>query len=689
MDWLTLVAKLTLDKSAYEQGLNEAEQDAVKSGGKFSGALGKVGKIVGTVGKVAAGAIAAGSVAVGALAKQSVQAYAEYEQLSGGVKKLFGDASDTVMQFANDAYKTAGLSANEYMEQVTSFSAALINSLGGDTEAAAKSADVAMRAMSDNVNTFGTDMGAVQAAFQGFSKQNYTMLDNLKLGYGGTKTEMERLIADANEYAKANGQAADLSIESFADIVQAIELIQEKQGIAGTTAKEAATTIEGSFNTVKGAWTNLVAGFANPDADMDKLMDNLIVSIVGENEGEGLLNQLIPAVERALRGIGEFLVKAAPIIAEQLPNLMNAILPSLLQAATSLVAGLVQALPTILQVLIEQVPVIITTLIDAIVATLPLLVELGKNLLNSIWEGLHNAFPELFAAWDEFWTGLKEKLSSIWETIKNVVDFGIQFLAELFNVAFNLLTLPWQFIWQNFGDTITKAWNSINAFISNALSVISSTISTVWNAISSTISTVLNAISTTFSNVWNSISSFVSGIVDTIRNNISDKIEAAKSAVTDKLDAIKQKFTDIFDNIKSHVSGVVDWLKGVFDFHWELPHIKLPHFSIEGSFSLNPPSVPHFSIDWYKKAYDVPYLFTQPTIMPDGRGYGDGKGGEMVYGHENLMDDIKNAVKAVGQRVFAPVINIYTQKGQSNEEIAQYVMDIIKAEYDRSERVYA
>ena len=244
-------------------------------------------------------AIGAAATAVGVLVKKSVDAYGEYEQLAGGVKKLFGEeASAEVMKYANDAYKTAGMSANQYMEQATQFSAALINSLG-DQSAAAKQTDVAMRAISDNYNTFGGDIQNVQNAFQGFAKGQFNMLDNLRLGYGGTRGEMERLIADANEYAKANGMAADLSIDSFSDIVTAIDLVQQKQGIAGTTAAEAASTIQGSLNMTKAAWQNLVAGFANPDADLGQLMDNLVIAIVGDKQGKGLLNQIVPAIQKS------------------------------------------------------------------------------------------------------------------------------------------------------------------------------------------------------------------------------------------------------------------------------------------------------------------------------------------------------------------------------------------------------
>ena len=388
MDLFSLVARLKLDSSEYEKGMKEAGGDVAS----FSSGWAKAGK-------VAVAAIGAATVAVGALTKKSVEAYAEYEQLAGGVKKLFGEeASAEVMKYAENAYKTAGMSANQYMEQATSFSAALINSLDGDTSAAAKQTDVAMRAISDNFNTFGGDISNIQNAFQGFAKQNYTMLDNLKLGYGGTKSEMERLIADANAYAEANGMAADLSIDSFSDIVTAIDLVQQKQGIAGTTAKEAATTIEGSLNMTKAAWENLVAGFANPDADLDKLMDNLVTAIVGENEGEGLLNQILPAIERALEGIGQLLEKAVPILSEQLPPLIEGMLPSLIRAAVLLVTGLVSALPSILQVLVGQMPMVITLLVNALVQALPMIAEVAPQLILTLAQGIGQSLPTLVPA---------------------------------------------------------------------------------------------------------------------------------------------------------------------------------------------------------------------------------------------------------------------------------------------------
>lgn len=279
-------------------------------------------------------AFTAVAAAVVGFAKQAFDAYAQYEQLAGGVSKLYGTAGksieeyaasvgksvsevegeynrlqaaqDLVFKNANDAWKTAGMDANRYMEVATSFSASLINSLGGDTVAAAQQTDVAMRAISDNVNTFGTNADSVTQAFQGFARQNFMMLDNLKLGYAGSKEGMQQLIADANAYAAANGQAANLSIDSFSDIVTAIELVQEKQGIAGTTAREAATTIEGSITSLSAAWNNFVAGIGKEGVDLEPLVQNVVEAL------GNVVHNVVPVAGRIMAGLGSALLNAVP-----------------------------------------------------------------------------------------------------------------------------------------------------------------------------------------------------------------------------------------------------------------------------------------------------------------------------------------------------------------------------------------
>ncbi len=462
MDLFDLVATLSLDTSEYERKLDDSEA----KGGRFGGGLASAGK-------VAVAAVGAASAAVGALTKSSVEAYANYEQLAGGVKKLYGDAADEVMKYAEQGYKTSGMSANKYMELATSFSASLINSLNGDQQAAAAQTDVAMRSISDNVNTFGSDMASVQNAYAGFAKGQFNMLDNLKLGYGGTKAEMERLIADANEYAEANGMAADLSVESFSDIVTAIDLVQQKQGIAGTTAKEAATTIEGSFNMTKAAWENLVAGLANPDADMGQLMDNLIVAIVGDKEGEGLLNQLIPALERAVEGIGQFLEQAIPLLADKLPSLIETFLPVIIQAAVTLVSSIIKSLPKIITTLVKMMPKLIKMVIDGIVeaitSSVPTLINEAPQLVMAIATGLLQTIGTLISAGAQLISSLG---TAIWNGLSSAAQTAASYaqqipariksgLGSLYSAGVDLIQGLW--------NGIKAKWDALVSWFSNAV----------------------------------------------------------------------------------------------------------------------------------------------------------------------------------------------------------------------------
>lgn len=238
----------------------------------------------------------------------------------GGVETLFKDSSGTVLKYANNAYKTAGLSANEYMETVTSFSASLLQSLDGDTAKAAEKADLAITDMSDNANKMGTSMESIQTAYQGFAKQNYTMLDNLKLGYSGTKEEMQRLLDDAE---KLSGVHYDLS--SYSDLVDAIHVVQTEMGITGTTAKEASSTIQGSIGQMKAAWTNFLTGMADPDQDFDALLGNLIDSIVA------VVDNIIPRIAATLPRLVSGLMGIVSTLATYLPDILTQLLPALLQ----------------------------------------------------------------------------------------------------------------------------------------------------------------------------------------------------------------------------------------------------------------------------------------------------------------------------------------------------------------------
>lgn len=363
-----------------------------------------VGKLAVQAGKIAAKGIAAGVAGVGAIVGKSVTNYADYEQLVGGVETLFKGASSTVQKNANNAFKTAGLSANDYMETVTAFSASLIQSLGGDTQKAAEYAHTAIVDMGDNANKMGTDMSSIQDAYQGFAKQNYTMLDNLKLGYGGTQSEMKRLLKDAQAIS---GIKYDIS--SYADIVQAIHVIQENMDITGTTSKEASETISGSFASMKAAWSNMLTGLVVGGKTFDTCVDNLVKSAktFGKN--------IMPALEKALEGVGKLITELAPIIEKEIPGLIDTLLPPLIQAATSLVKGVIVALPDIVSTIAKELP----------------------EVLSQLWAGIKEAFGDIpgMKKMDGFFGKLNDWLRENGSIIKKVIPgiIGLVAAFKLFN----------------------------------------------------------------------------------------------------------------------------------------------------------------------------------------------------------------------------------------------------------------
>ena len=330
--------------------------------------------------------------AVAGVVQDAVEQYAEYEQLVGGVETLFKDSAGEVQDYARNAWKTAGMTANDYMDTAVSFSAALISGLEGDTEKAARVTDMAISDMSDNWNKMGSAPEAVMDAYAGFAKQQYTLLDNLKLGYGGTKSEMERLLADAESFSGVH-----YDIDNLADVYEAIHVIQGELGITGTTALEASSTISGSTAAMKAAWQNLVVGFADSNADLDSLINDVVTS------AETAFGNILPVVEQALAGLAGFVEQIAPMIAERLPALVETVLPGLLSAVSTLVTSLVSALPGVVSVLMEQAPVIIGTFINAILTAgttmMPEIVSMGVDMVISLATSLISSVGEIVAAY--------------------------------------------------------------------------------------------------------------------------------------------------------------------------------------------------------------------------------------------------------------------------------------------------
>ena len=408
-----LIVKITGDTSGLEKAF----------GSVASGA----GKMASAVGKSIAAATAAGAAAVGAITTQAVQNYAEYEQLVGGVETLFKDSAGIVEEYADNAYKTAGMSANQYMETVTAFSASLLQSVGGDTEAAAKSADMAITDMADNANKMGTSIESIQNAYQGFAKQNYTMLDNLKLGYGGTKEEMERLLADAE---KLSGVKYDIS--NLNDVFNAIHVIQTELGITGTTATEASSTIQGSAAAMKAAWSNMLTGIADENADFDSLVGNLVESVATFAEN------ILPRIEVALQGVGLLVQKLAPIIVEQLPGLIDAVLPPLLDAVTSLIDGIVAVIPELLPTLIEAFINATMTILQSVLEMMPDIIDAIVESFTIIIQAITDNLPMIL---DAIVQGLLLLVDAVSENLPQITEALVQGLITIVQAIIDSLPL--------------------------------------------------------------------------------------------------------------------------------------------------------------------------------------------------------------------------------------------------------
>lgn len=701
-----LFATLGLDSSEYEEGLGKAEGLA----GKFGSG---VAKMAGMAGKATVASIATATTAVAGLTKKSVDYYGEYEQMVGGVEKLFGDSADTVMKYSENAYKTAGMSANDYLESVTSFSAALIQGLDGDTEEAARIADLALTDMSDNFNTFGGDIGMVQNTYNGLMRQNFMMLDNLKLGYQGTAAEMARLINDSgvmgDEFVATADNVKDISFDKY---IEAIHVIQSEMNISGitaeeaaeaiangtmteeeamkamgTTAREAQTTLQGSFQTLSASWTNLVTGLSDPDADIGQLIENFVTS------AKNALGNLVPVITQALTSISQVITQLAPVIAEELPTLVQNVLPNLLTAVTTLVETAVTTISTVLPVLIEQLlPTLISagiTLITSLVSALPQILNILTAALPQVFGMLIPAIlgvlPTIIVCVVELVMAIATALSDNAQTIVDAVVALIETLVttlttpenltQLINVAITLIeTLATALIEATprliamipiiFFSLCEALYNNMDSILIAIGHILVSIGKSLFEGIGALmgmskqeVDDSLTAIGEVFLNGLNSMGEFFSSFGETLVTGVttvwesvttlfSDGMESAKTFVSDGLDGLSQLFTDIWDTIKTTVSTGIDAVLELFDFEWSLPDLKLPHLSVTGGEAPygigGKGSLPTFDIEWYAKAYDDAYMLNDATIfgMSGGNllGGGEKNGGEMIVGEQYFRD---------------------------------------------------
>ena len=568
MNLFNLFIKIGADTSGAEKGIDDVGKKTSSLGSKVSKGLGVTAKVVGAAVSAAAGGVAA-------LATAATKSYGDYEQLVGGVETLFKESQDAVMEYANNAYKTAGLSANEYMETVTGFSASLLQSLGGDTEEAAKYADMAITDMSDNANKIGTDMSSIQYAYQGFAKQNYTMLDNLKLGYGGTKEEMERLLSDAQ---KLSGVEYDIS--SYADVVDAIHVVQTEMGITGTTAKEAATTIQGSVSSMKSAWKNLVVGIADDNQDFDKLVNNFVDSAVTAG------NNLIPRIETSIKGVVKLVSSASQsIIPLAVDTIVNA-LPDVVSAGASLIGSLASAITNSLPTLFASAGDIVLELINGITAKAGDIVSSGATIVTDLADGISKFAVKLIPAVTALSYTLGEELSNP-STLSSIMNAALEIIMSLVNGFMNALPIIVQSAPVIIGNLVAGLIVMLPQIIDAGIEILMSLVNGILDTIPSLVAAIPTITIAIVNGILNNLDeiilaaiqitlSIAAGMIEAIPNMITQlpRIFLAivnafkefnwKSIGSDLLTGIWYGIKDKVEWLKGKVKGVVDKIKGWF-----------------------------------------------------------------------------------------------------------------------------
>lgn len=652
----SIVLNMNLNASGFARGIksvigsvknmNESMKDATNSASKMSSVMKGIGSGAIKVGKGLAVAGAAAATAVTALVSKSVGAFADYEQLTGGVETLFGaggrsveeyaqsvgksvsdiqgkydslmSAQNAVLENANKAYMTAGMSANEYMDTVTGFSASLISSLGGDTNKAADYANSALVDMSDNANKMGTDMESIKNAYQGFAKQNYTMLDNLKLGYGGTQEEMKRLLSDAE---KLTGQRYDIS--SFADITQAIHAIQTQMDITGTTAKEASTTISGSWGSLKAAFQNVLVGLTTGGDMFDQSLDALINTAVtfGQN--------IIPAIKGALSGVGYLIEGLAPVIGETIPPLINDLAPTLANSAVSLISSLVNGLTQNATQFSECLSNMIIVAVAGISTVVPQLLDAASKIVSNLMQGLTNSMPQIVNGAVTLIEGLVNGLvnnipllimgavqlvaslaNGLIENLPRIIDAGVNLITGIISASYSMMpqiiqtgvqlvvnlaiglvqaipqlitALPqitgsivngfMSINWFDLGLQLIKSiWEGIKSIGSEMWNGVKEKTSELWGGVKNVVSEKLNNIKSTYDahgrGLKGATFAAIEGVkeyyrtgYDAINQLTGGKLGEVVNAVGEKMEVVKGKFSEAFGNVKNTVMTIFENIK--------------------------------------------------------------------------------------------------------------------------------
>lgn len=551
--------------------LNDNMPEGNSSGEQFGGGFAAgLGKALAAAAKTTVAAVGAATAAVGAISKKALDSYKDYEQLTGGVQKLYGDAAGTIMKQASEAYKTVGMNANDYMETATSFSAALVSSLGGDVNKAAAQTDVAMRSISDNVNVFGSNFEDVENAFKGFAKGNYTMLDNLKIGYGGTKEEMARLLADAEQLS-----GVKYNLSSFSDIVTAIDVVQQHMGIAGTTAKESASTIEGSVNTMKAAWDNWLTGLADENADLAALTDNLVDSVItaagnivprlqvilGRLGGaiQEQLPKLLPIAAGLIADLAPGMVRAGLTLVQSVAGVFVTMGPKLAKqgtaAAVNLINGLSSGAAAGIPKFLSQALPLVTKFTESLRKNAGKLVDAGLNLLQNIVKGIANSLPTLIAYVPTIVTNVAGVIN---DNAPKVLKAGVEMIKTLAKGIINALPALKANIPQII-NAIVSVWSAFN-WLSLGKSAINAIKNGV-NALKSTVPAAVKDMGSKAVNLFKSIN--WANVGKAVINLLKGGISGLASAIPAVLRSIGSKGMSAFKAINWRSVGtfVVNGIK--------------------------------------------------------------------------------------------------------------------------------
>lgn len=681
-----------------KKDLKDTTNTAKDESSKLEKHVSKIGELAPKIGKLAVKGVAAAGAAIGTITKFAVSSYSEYEQLAGGVETLFGaqgmslkkyaqsigqtveqargkydqliQAQTEVMNNAKVAYKTAGMSANDYMNTITSFAAALKQSTANETEAA-KVANQTVIDMADNANKMGTNMEDIQNAYQGFSKQNYTMLDNLKLGYGGTKSEMERLLQNAE---KLTGIHYD--INNLSDVYNAIHEIQKNLGITGTTAKEAMKTIDGAMKMTKASWDNLLTGLADPKQAVGPLISEFAKSL-------GILaKNVTPKIKEVFDALPNALIQITP----QLMNMIIDLAPPLILAAINLVAGLVGALPGVIAPIFSQLssligsgmidkigqsisgnmPTLISKGLDmllqfsqAILTNLPVFVGMGMKLIFYLVQGLMSSLPTLISKVPTIIANLADAFSN---SVQTIFVWGVKIIAEIIkglvmSIPSLIANIP-KIIY-----AIFAVWNAINWWNlgKGLINGIKNGITSMGGSLTSTAKNLFESLKNNVSNIFNNIKKVIESPIFGAKTKVLAIIGELQNGVRVGFNFIKSHASSVWNGIKSaimspmstaanFVKAIISKIKGFFNFKISWPHIPLPHFNIQPSGwnvgDLLKGKIPSLGIKWYAQAMDNPMILDAPTIfgMSNGQMLGAGEAGaEVVAGRDTLMKMINQA----------------------------------------------